>query len=136
MAPASPVSFPSRTVPDTTFPQKPPCHPPPAGGHRTSSVGRLGPRGWASGAAHRPPPAPQTQPVPNPMAYFLHHSPWWVHRFETLSNHFLELVVPFFIFLGRRMCVLHGALQIFFQVSHCGARGMWASLVSAQGKHC
>ncbi|XP_036316064.1 lipase maturation factor 1 isoform X4 [Pipistrellus kuhlii] len=58
----------------------------------------------------------ETQPVPNPMAYFLHHSPWWVHRFETLSNHFLELVVPFFVFLGRRMCVLHGALQIFFQV--------------------
>lgn len=53
------------------------------------------------------------------MAYFLHHSPWWVHRFETLSNHFLELVVPFFVFLGRRMCVLHGALQILFQVSPC-----------------
>ncbi|XP_036890443.1 lipase maturation factor 1 isoform X3 [Sturnira hondurensis] len=57
-----------------------------------------------------------TQPVPNPMAYFLHQSPWWVHRFETLSNHFLELVVPFFIFLGRRMCILHGALQSLFQV--------------------
>ncbi|KAM5198284.1 lipase maturation factor 1 isoform 4-T4 [Hipposideros larvatus] len=58
----------------------------------------------------------ETQPVPNPVAYFLHRSPWWVHRFETLSNHFLELVVPFFVFLGRRMCVLHGALQILFQV--------------------
>ncbi|XP_057604844.1 lipase maturation factor 1 isoform X1 [Hippopotamus amphibius kiboko] len=58
----------------------------------------------------------ETQPVPNPVAYFLHHSPWWFHRFETLSNHFLELVVPFFVFLGRRMCVLHGALQILFQV--------------------
>uniref|UniRef100_A0A7N5JCT1 Lipase maturation factor n=1 Tax=Ailuropoda melanoleuca TaxID=9646 RepID=A0A7N5JCT1_AILME len=57
-----------------------------------------------------------TQPVPNPVAYFLHRSPWWVHRFETLSNHFLELVVPFFIFLGRQMCALHGALQILFQV--------------------
>ncbi|XP_045317778.1 lipase maturation factor 1 isoform X4 [Leopardus geoffroyi] len=58
----------------------------------------------------------ETQPVPNPMAYLLHQSPWWVHRFETLSNHFLELVVPFFIFLGRRLCILHGALQILFQV--------------------
>ncbi|XP_045397003.1 lipase maturation factor 1 isoform X2 [Lemur catta] len=57
-----------------------------------------------------------TQPVPNPMAYYLHRSPWWFHRFETLSNHFLELVVPFFLFLGRRMCVLHGVLQILFQV--------------------
>ncbi|EPY90067.1 lipase maturation factor 1 [Camelus ferus] len=58
----------------------------------------------------------RTQPVPNPMAYFLHRSPWWFHHFETFSNHFLELVVPFFVFLGRRMCVLHGALQILFQV--------------------
>uniref|UniRef100_A0A2K6EXF7 Lipase maturation factor n=1 Tax=Propithecus coquereli TaxID=379532 RepID=A0A2K6EXF7_PROCO len=58
----------------------------------------------------------ETQPVPNPMAYYLHRSPWWFHRFETLSNHFLELVVPFFLFLGRRMCILHGLLQILFQV--------------------
>ncbi|XP_053412621.1 lipase maturation factor 1-like [Nycticebus coucang] len=58
----------------------------------------------------------ETQPVPNPAAYYLHRSPWWFHRFETLSNHFLELVVPFFVFLGRRMCILHGALQILFQV--------------------
>ncbi|XP_033695204.2 lipase maturation factor 1 isoform X3 [Tursiops truncatus] len=58
----------------------------------------------------------ETQPLPNPMAYFLHHSPWWFHRFETLSNHFLELVVPFFVFLGRQMCILHGALQILFQM--------------------
>uniref|UniRef100_A0A8C6RIQ3 Lipase maturation factor n=1 Tax=Nannospalax galili TaxID=1026970 RepID=A0A8C6RIQ3_NANGA len=58
----------------------------------------------------------ETQPVPNPMAYYLHRSPWWFHRFETLSNHFLELLVPFFLFLGRRMCILHGVLQILFQV--------------------
>ncbi|XP_031206523.1 lipase maturation factor 1 isoform X2 [Mastomys coucha] len=58
----------------------------------------------------------ETQPVPNPMAYYLHRSPWWFHRFETLSNHFLELLVPFFLFLGRRLCILHGVLQILFQV--------------------
>lgn len=51
------------------------------------------------------------------MAYYLHHSPWWFHRFETLSNHFIELLVPFFLFLGRRACIIHGALQILFQVS-------------------
>lgn len=58
----------------------------------------------------------ETQPVPNPLAYFLHQSPWWFHRFETLSNHVLELLVPFLVFLGRRLCLLHGVLQIFFQV--------------------
>ncbi|XP_054848810.1 lipase maturation factor 1 isoform X2 [Eublepharis macularius] len=57
----------------------------------------------------------ETQPVPNPLAFYMHRSPWWFHQFETLFNHFIELVVPFFIFLGRRMCILQGVLQIFFQ---------------------
>uniref|UniRef100_A0A663F8H4 Lipase maturation factor n=1 Tax=Aquila chrysaetos chrysaetos TaxID=223781 RepID=A0A663F8H4_AQUCH len=46
----------------------------------------------------------------------MHRSPWWFHQFETLVNHFIELVVPFFLFLGRRMCIVHGLLQILFQV--------------------
>ncbi|XP_076206912.1 lipase maturation factor 1 isoform X3 [Aptenodytes patagonicus] len=58
----------------------------------------------------------ETQPVPNPIAYFMHRSPWWFHQFETLVNHFIELVVPFFLFLGRRMCIVHSLLQILFQV--------------------
>ncbi|XP_068278913.1 lipase maturation factor 1 isoform X1 [Nyctibius grandis] len=58
----------------------------------------------------------ETQPVPNPIAYFMHRSPWWFHQFETLVNHFIELVVPFFLLLGRRMCIVHGLLQILFQV--------------------
>ncbi|KAL3967369.1 vang-like [Sarotherodon galilaeus] len=58
----------------------------------------------------------ETQPVPNPMSYYMHCSPWWFHRFETLSNHFVELIVPFFTFLGRRMCMVNGAIQILFQV--------------------
>uniref|UniRef100_UPI003AAC88D7 lipase maturation factor 1-like n=1 Tax=Centroberyx gerrardi TaxID=166262 RepID=UPI003AAC88D7 len=59
----------------------------------------------------------ETQPVPNPMSYYMHRSPWWFHRFETLSNHFIELVVPLFTFLGRRMCIVSGAIQILFQVT-------------------
>uniref|UniRef100_A0ABM5F0R9 Lipase maturation factor n=2 Tax=Pogona vitticeps TaxID=103695 RepID=A0ABM5F0R9_9SAUR len=58
----------------------------------------------------------ETQPVPNPIAYYMHRSPGWFHQFETLFNHFIELVVPFFLFLGRRMCLSHGILQILFQV--------------------
>ncbi|KAM3662114.1 lipase maturation factor 1 [Ammospiza maritima maritima] len=58
----------------------------------------------------------ETQPVPNPISYFMHRSPWWFHRFETLVNHFIELLVPFFLLLGRRMVILHGLLQILFQV--------------------
>uniref|UniRef100_A0A673AP65 Lipase maturation factor n=1 Tax=Sphaeramia orbicularis TaxID=375764 RepID=A0A673AP65_9TELE len=58
----------------------------------------------------------ETQPVPNPVSYYLHRSPWWFHRFETLSNHFIELIAPFFTFLGRRMCMVNGVIQILFQV--------------------
>uniref|UniRef100_G3T5H3 Lipase maturation factor n=2 Tax=Loxodonta africana TaxID=9785 RepID=G3T5H3_LOXAF len=58
----------------------------------------------------------ETQPVPNPAAYYLHRTPWWVHRTETLGNHVIELLVPFFLLLGRRMCILHGILQVIFQV--------------------
>ncbi|KYO30816.1 lipase maturation factor 1 isoform B [Alligator mississippiensis] len=58
----------------------------------------------------------ETQPVPNPVAYFMHWSPWWFHQFETLCNHLVELIAPFLIFMGRRMCILNGILQILFQV--------------------
>ncbi|KAM9426120.1 lipase maturation factor 1 isoform 2-T3 [Pholidichthys leucotaenia] len=58
----------------------------------------------------------ETQPVPNPVSYYLHRSPWWFHRFETLSNHFIELIAPFFTFMGRRMCMVNGAIQILFQL--------------------
>ncbi|XP_070707773.1 lipase maturation factor 1 [Pempheris klunzingeri] len=58
----------------------------------------------------------ETQPVPNPMSYYMHRSPPWFHRFETLSNHLIELLFPFFTFLGRRMCTVNGAIQILFQV--------------------
>ncbi|KAM4631566.1 lipase maturation factor 1 [Discoglossus pictus] len=58
----------------------------------------------------------ETQPVPNPLAYYMHRNPGWFHQFETLFNHFIELIVPFFMFLGRRMCLINGVLQILFQV--------------------
>lgn len=58
----------------------------------------------------------QTQPIPNPISYYLHQSPEVFHKFETLSNHFIELVVPWFIFLTRRFQVICGLLQVIFQV--------------------
>ncbi|XP_060642537.2 lipase maturation factor 1 isoform X1 [Anolis sagrei] len=58
----------------------------------------------------------ETQPVPNPIAYYMHRSPEGFHQFETLFNHIIELAVPFLLFLGRRLCIIHGLLQILFQV--------------------
>ncbi|XP_015774556.1 PREDICTED: lipase maturation factor 1-like [Acropora digitifera] len=58
----------------------------------------------------------ETQPVPNPMSYFMHQSPEIFHKFETLTNHFIELIVPFFIILPRPFRITCGVLQILFQV--------------------
>ncbi|BFZ13139.1 hypothetical protein BsWGS_16177 [Bradybaena similaris] len=58
----------------------------------------------------------ETQPVPNPISYFLHQSPEPFHKFEVLSNHFVELIAPFFLLLTRKWCMVGGAIQILFQV--------------------
>ncbi|RXN31295.1 lipase maturation factor 1 [Labeo rohita] len=72
---------------------------------RKRSQWRFGPGGRRDDGDGLP-AAKGTQPVPNPISYYLHRSPWWFHRFETLSNHFIELIVPFFTFMGRRMCMV------------------------------
>ena len=46
----------------------------------------------------------------------MHQSPEIFHKFETLTNHFIELIVPFFIILPRPFRILCGVLQILFQV--------------------
>ena len=58
----------------------------------------------------------QTQPVPNPISYYMHQSPEVFHKFETLSNHIVELIVPFLLFLPRPLRMVGGAIQILFQV--------------------
>ncbi|KAK8733201.1 hypothetical protein OTU49_006523 [Cherax quadricarinatus] len=58
----------------------------------------------------------QTQPVPNPMAYYLHKTPEWVHMTETFGNHIIELILPFFTFLPRAFRMTCGIGQIAFQV--------------------
>lgn len=59
----------------------------------------------------------ETQPVPNPISYYLHQSPGAMHKFETLSNHFIELIACFFVIMPWRPLLLLGAaLQILFQV--------------------
>lgn len=58
----------------------------------------------------------ETQPVPNPISYYMHQSPELWHKFETLSNHFVELVAPVLLFLPRSFCMVGGIIQIVFQV--------------------
>src|SRR3989440_5562807 len=58
----------------------------------------------------------ETQPIPNPVSRYLHFAPHWFHKLETLWNHFIELVVPWFSFGPRTARHIAGALLVLFQV--------------------
>ena len=58
----------------------------------------------------------ETQPIPNPISRYLHFAPQWFHRIETLGNHFVELIVPWFSFGPRTARHIAGALLVLFQL--------------------
>lgn len=57
----------------------------------------------------------ETQPIPNPLSWWLHFRPHWFHKFGVLWNHFIELVVPWFAFGPRPVRHVAGVLLISFQ---------------------
>jgi hypothetical protein len=57
----------------------------------------------------------QTQPMPNPLSWFLYWAPEWTHRGGVWFNHFAELIVPFGYFLPQPIASLAGLLTIVFQ---------------------
>jgi hypothetical protein len=57
----------------------------------------------------------ETQPNPNPLAFWLHRAPHAVHAAGVLCNHFVELVVPWFAFGFRRWRHAAGVLLVTFQ---------------------
>jgi hypothetical protein len=59
----------------------------------------------------------ETQPLPNPLSWYLHHSPRWMHKAGVLFNHFAELIVPSFYFAPAPLCYWAGGLTILFQVT-------------------
>ena len=58
----------------------------------------------------------QTQPLPNPLAWYAHHLPESIHIVSAAVMFFIELAVPFFIFAPRRLriaaCALLASLQL------------------------
>lgn len=59
----------------------------------------------------------ETQPNPHPLSWFLHQSPEWLHRLSVLWNHFVELVVPLFVFGPRPLRHIAGVFLVLFQGS-------------------
>jgi hypothetical protein len=59
----------------------------------------------------------ETQPLPNPLSWYLHHSPPWSHKLGVLLTHFAQLVVPWFYFAPAPLCYWAGGLTILFQIT-------------------
>ncbi len=45
----------------------------------------------------------ETQPIPNPLAWYMHQLPSWFHSLSTLIMFIIELAIPFSYFMPRRL---------------------------------
>lgn len=59
----------------------------------------------------------ETQPIPNPLSYYLHRMPVLLHKGGVLFTHFVELIVPFFYFAPPPLSYIAGILTIYFQLT-------------------
>jgi hypothetical protein len=57
----------------------------------------------------------ETQPLPTPLAWYMHQLPLGFHKAETLVVFAVELVVPFFFFAPRRLRHIAGIVTIGLQ---------------------
>jgi hypothetical protein len=57
----------------------------------------------------------ETQPMPNPLSWYFHWLPGWVHRGGVLFNHLVEVVAPFFYFLPQPASAIAGITVVLFQ---------------------
>ena len=58
----------------------------------------------------------EVQPLPNPLAWYVHHWPDWLLKIGTGGTLFVELFVPFMMFLPRRWRFTAAWLTILWQV--------------------
>jgi hypothetical protein len=58
----------------------------------------------------------ETQPIPNPLSWHFHWLPAAVHHAGVLLNHFVELIVPFALFIPQPGAAIAGFLIIAFQL--------------------
>jgi hypothetical protein len=58
----------------------------------------------------------EVQPLPNPVAWYVHQFPDWLLRFGTGATLFVEILVPFMMFLPRRWRFTAAWLTILWQV--------------------
>jgi hypothetical protein len=56
----------------------------------------------------------ETQPMPNPLSWYFHWQPEWIHKLGVLFNHFAELAVPFAYFAPMPLSAVAGLITLFF----------------------
>ena len=56
----------------------------------------------------------ETQPIPNPLSWWLNAMPRWFHVAGVAFNHFIELIVPFFVVGPRRLRHAAGFFLVSF----------------------
>jgi hypothetical protein len=59
----------------------------------------------------------ETQPLPNPLSWYFHQFPIWLHKGAVLFTHFVELLVPFAYFGPRAFRISAGVLTLVFQAT-------------------
>lgn len=59
----------------------------------------------------------ETQPIPNRLAYFVHHQPEWVGRASVIVTFFIEMAIPFLIFGTDGMRVAAFWILVVLQVT-------------------
>mmetsp|Transcript_25170 Transcript_25170/g.41412 ORF Transcript_25170/g.41412 Transcript_25170/m.41412 type:complete len:674 (+) Transcript_25170:65-2086(+) len=57
-----------------------------------------------------------TQPIPNPISWYMHHLPDWYHKLEVWGTFIIELPVPIFVFSERLPRIVMGVIMVIFQV--------------------
>ena len=57
----------------------------------------------------------ETQPLPNPLSWYFHRMPKFLHKFSVLFSHFVQLIVPFGFFGPQPFASIAGGLTIFHQ---------------------
>ena len=58
----------------------------------------------------------ETQPMPNGLSWYFHHLPKSVHRAGVVFSHFVQVVVPFGLFMPQPIAATAGGLMIAHQL--------------------
>ena len=57
----------------------------------------------------------ETQPMPNPLSWYFHWLPEWIHKAGVAINHVVELIVPFGLLAPQPIAGIAGLVTIGFQ---------------------